>query len=74
MFPLIVAVLTVLIFLDSFPPRQELHHWVILVGTRVSIAKFDVHDGVSLLIPLTSDNHIYPCLLVLATPPTDLPL
>ena len=50
MFPLIMAVLTVLIFVDSFPLIQERRHWLIFVGIRVRIAKFYVNDFVSLLI------------------------
>ena len=50
-FLLIVTVITVLIFLDSFPPIYERRHWLILVGIRVRIAKFHVNDGVRLLIP-----------------------
>ena len=51
MFPLIVAVLTVLIFLDSFQPIQDCLHWLIFVGIRVSVNRFDVNDGTSLSIP-----------------------
>ena len=51
MFLLIVAVLTVLIFLASFSPIQELHHWLIPVVIRVSIANFYLNYGVILLIP-----------------------
>ena len=49
-FLLIAAILDVLILLDCFPPIQELHHWLIFVGIRVSIDKFDVNDGFSLFI------------------------
>ena len=48
---LILAVLTLLIFIDSLPPRQERRHWLILGGIHVSVVKFYVNDGVSLLIP-----------------------
>ena len=50
MFLLIVTVLTVIILLDSFQPIQELHHWLVYLGIRVSVAKFDDNDGVSLSI------------------------
>ena len=51
MFPFIVIVLTVLIFLDSFPPSQELRHWLVFIGIRVGITKVDVNYGISLSIP-----------------------
>ena len=50
-FPLIVAVLTVLILLDCFPPSQERCHWLVFVIIRVSVANFDANDGFSLSIP-----------------------
>ena len=49
-FLLIVTVLTVVLFLGSFPPIQERWHWIIIVGIHISIAKVDVNDGFSLLI------------------------
>ena len=45
---LVVTVITMLFFLDSFSPRQERCHWPILVGIRVSFAKFDDNDGFNL--------------------------
>ena len=48
---MIVKVFTVLVFVDSFPPSQERCDWIILVGNYVSVNKFDVNDGFSLLIP-----------------------
>ena len=50
-FLLIMTVTTLIIFLDNSPPIQEQRHCLIFVGTRTSIAKFDVNDGVSLSIP-----------------------
>ena len=51
MFPLVVVVLTVIVFLDPFLPDQELCHWLVLVRIRVSITNIDVNDGVDLTIP-----------------------
>ena len=51
MFLLIVTVLTVVIFLDSLPTIQEGHHWLIFVVIRISVAKFDINDGISLPTP-----------------------
>ena len=51
MFLLVVTVLTVLVFIDRFPPVQERCHWFILVYIRVRVTKFDVKDGVNLAIP-----------------------
>ena len=50
-FPLIVTVTTMLIFIDSFPPSQESRHWLIFVGIRTIVAKFDVNDCIHLSIP-----------------------
>ena len=47
-FPLIVAVIIVLIFFDNLPQIQELRHWFTLVGIRVSVAKFDANYGFDL--------------------------
>ena len=49
-FPLIVTVLTMLVFLDSLPSIQEHCHWIILVGIRTRISKFDIDYGFILLI------------------------
>ena len=46
MFPLVVTVLTVLVFLDIFPPGQELCHWIVIVNICVSISNLDFNDGV----------------------------
>ena len=51
MFPVIVSVLTVLILIGLIPPGQERRHWLKSVGIDISIAKFYVNDGVSLLVP-----------------------
>ena len=51
MFQLVVTVLTVLLFLDLFPPGQEFCHWFVLVRMSVSVTKFYVNDGVKLTIP-----------------------
>ena len=53
-----MAVLTVLILLLLIPTRQELIHWLILVGIRVSIYKSDVDDGISLDLPSSSDDNV----------------
>ena len=51
MFPLVVIVITVLFLIDSFPPIQERYQWLLLVGIRISIAKFDVNYVFNLPIP-----------------------
>ena len=48
---LIISVLTVLVLLDFSPPIHDLRHWLIFLGTHVSVAKFDANYGVSLSIP-----------------------
>ena len=50
-FPLVVTVLTMIVFLDSFPQIQDRCHWFTLVEIRVSVAKYDVNDGFYLSIP-----------------------
>ena len=50
-FPLVVTVLTMLISIDIFSPIQEHCHWFILVGIRISVAKFYINDGFDLSIP-----------------------
>ena len=50
-FPLIVKVLTMLILLNFLPPSQERFHWLKYAGVRVSVAEFDIADGVSLYFP-----------------------
>ena len=45
-----VTVLTVLVFLDLFSPGQERCHWFIFVCIHISVAKFDVNDGVDLTV------------------------
>ena len=67
MFLLFVKFLTLLVFLDLFPPGKERCHWLILVRIRVRISKFDVNDGNELTIPYTLDHHIFPYFLVLVT-------
>ena len=51
MFPLLVAVLTVLIFLHFLPQIQELFNLFKPVGIYIRVAKFDVSYGVGLLVP-----------------------
>ena len=51
MFLLIVAVLDVLILLGFLPPIQERCHWIKSLGVRIIVAKFDVDDGIILLVP-----------------------
>ena len=47
-FPLLVSVLTVFIFIYLIPQRQELSHWFLTVGVYVRVSKSDVDYGVSL--------------------------
>ena len=51
MFPFLVSVINILILILLLPTSQELIHWIILVGIRFSISKYDVDDGVSLDLP-----------------------
>ena len=51
MFPLIVSVIIVLIFILLLPTSQELIHWFVLVGIRIFISKSDVNYGISLDLP-----------------------
>ena len=51
MLPLVMTVLTVLVFLDLFPSGQERCHWFVLLHIRVNVTKFDVNDDVDLKIP-----------------------
>ena len=51
MIPLIMKVLTVLILIDCLPPIHEYCHWLIFLGIRISIAKFDVNYGFIRSIP-----------------------
>ena len=51
MFLLVITVLTVLIFIDSFPQNQERCHWFIILVIHVSITNFCVNYGFNLLIP-----------------------
>ena len=46
-----MAVFTIIILLFLLPTTQELIHWLILVGIRVSITKYDVDYGVSIDFP-----------------------
>ena len=48
MFPLLMEVFTISIFLLILQTKYELIHWLMLVGTRVSVSKSDVNDDVSL--------------------------
>ena len=50
MFPLIMAVITMLTLLDFHPPIQERRHWLKYIGIRISVANFDVNYGFSLSI------------------------
>ena len=50
-FPLIVAVLNVLIIIFLPPTIHDLVHWIIPVSIRARISKSDVNDGVSLDFP-----------------------
>ena len=51
MFPLLVAVLTVIILLRFIPPIQELFHWIKPVGMCVSISKFGVDYDIGMYVP-----------------------
>ena len=51
MFLLVVAVLTVLVFFDIFPPGLERCHWLLLARIHVSVTKLDINDGVKFTIP-----------------------
>ena len=51
LFPLLVAVLTGLIFLLFLPIIQELIHRFVLVYFRVHVYTYDIDDGVSLDLP-----------------------
>ena len=51
MLPLVVTVLTVLVFLDLSPLGKESCHWIILVRIRARFTNIDVNDGVNLMIP-----------------------
>ena len=46
-----MVLFTMLVHLLLLPTRQELIHWLMLVGFRISIAKLDVDDAVSLDLP-----------------------
>ena len=72
MFPLVVTVLIVLVFLVSFPLSQDRCHWLIIVGICISVTKFDVNDGLNLSIPLTSDHNVSPRLFFLVITLSDL--
>ena len=53
MFLMVVAVLTVRVFIDIFSPGQEHCHWLVLVHIRViiSVTRLDINDGIDLTIP-----------------------
>ena len=51
MFPLLVEVSTMLILPHFIPPGQETIHCIKHVGIRVSVANFDVDQGVGLSVP-----------------------
>ena len=51
MFPLIVAVLTMLILILLLPTVHEIIHWLVLVGVRVRVSKYNVNYGVSMDLP-----------------------
>ena len=62
MFPLIVSVLTVFIFLEFIPPSKEHCHWLKYLGFRVIVADFDVYGGVSMSVSLSLDEYVTPCI------------
>ena len=43
--------ITEIILLDFLPINQECRHWLKFLGIRVSVTRFDVDDGISLLVP-----------------------
>ena len=51
MFHMIVEVLNVLIIVNFIPLIQKRCHLLEYIGVTVSIAKFDVDDGISLSVP-----------------------
>ena len=69
-----MTVITMIIFLGGFPPSQECYRWIICVGIRFSVAKFDGNDVVSLSMPKTLDHHVSLRLFFLFTPLVDIPL
>ena len=46
-----MEVLTVIILIYLLPTKQELIHWLVLVGIIISISKSGVDDGVSMDFP-----------------------
>ena len=51
MFPLLVAVLTLLILLHFLPTNQDILNWIKPVGIRVIVAEFDADYVIGLLFP-----------------------
>ena len=62
MCPLIVAALTMLILIFLLSMIQEIVHWIIILGVRISINKYDVDDGISLDFSKAPDENITSCL------------
>ena len=50
-YPLLVAMLAVLVLIFFPPPKQEHFYWLLLVGVTVWVPKYDVNDGFSLTSP-----------------------
>ena len=48
MCPLLVAVITVFIFLFLIPSIQEILHWLLPEGVNVQVSKYDADYGVGL--------------------------
>ena len=61
-FLLLVAVITLIILLLIIPTIQDIIHWLILAGIRVSVSKSDLSYGVSLDFPQAPDDNITSCL------------
>ena len=72
-FPLLAAVLTMIIIIYFIVPIQERYHCLKPLGIHISIAEFDENYGVGLSIPQASDEDVTPCLQTI-TPLTYLPL
>ena len=48
MSPLLLALLTMLIIIFLLTTSQDIIHWLIRVGIRVRMSKYNIDDGVSM--------------------------
>ena len=62
MFPLVVAVITMLIIVDFLVLILESQHCLKSVGIRVIVTKFDVNDDVSMSVSQALNHYVTPCL------------